>query len=468
MHGRLAPCEEWDMSDQNAPQSPEWRSAHEGHGIHPAHQGSSPFQRLAERLTYLSNSRRWRVARNGILAGLLAGAVTCAYRFMISEATAFARNAYAFIGDHPATIAGFFAAAIVVAALIWIVVRRVPESSGSGIPQVKGLIQGDSPMRPGRVLGARFLGGGAAAIFGLSLGREGPSIQLGAAAAQLLGRPLRATPEEERHLLTSGAAAGLSAAFNAPVSGLMFGIEGLHKSFSPLVIASAATGALAADVIASLVFGSEPVLQFGAVGTVPIGLLWAVIPLGLVAGLLGALFNKILLASQGLQKLPGPLPIMLALALALPCGLFFPLALGGGEKAIKWAEFGAASVGTVLILLLVRITFTAVSFGSGIPGGIFMPVLAIGTLTGASYALILQHFGFSEGYQAALAVCGMAGLLAATVRTPLTSILLTAEMTGSLSHLLPVATVVIIAIFVADALRVPPIYDALLERSRKH
>ena len=447
MHGRLAPCEEWDMSDQNAPQSPEWRSAHEGHGIHPAHQGSSPFQRLAERLTYLSNSRRWRVARNGILAGLLAGAVTCAYRFMISEATAFARNAYAFIGDHPATIAGFFAAAIVVAALIWIVVRRVPESSGSGIPQVKGLIQGDPPMR---------------------LGREGPSIQLGAAAAQLLGRPLRATPEEERHLLTSGAAAGLSAAFNAPVSGLMFGIEGLHKSFTPLVIASAATGALAADVIASLVFGSEPVLQFGAVGTVPIGLLWAVLPLGLVAGLLGALFNKILLASQKLQELPGPFPILLALGLALPCGLFFPLALGGGEKAIKWAEFGAASVGAVLILLLVKIAFTAVSFGAGIPGGIFMPILAIGTLTGASYALILQHLGFSAGYQAALAVCGMAGLLAATVRTPLTSILLTAEMTGSLSHLLPVATVVIIAIFVADALRVPPIYDALLERSRKH
>ena len=232
--------------------------------------------------------------------------------------------------------------------------------------------------------------------------------------------------------------------------------------------ASAATGALAADVIASLVFGSEPVLQFGAVGTVPIGLLWAVLPLGLVAGLLGALFNKILLASQKLQELPGPFPILLALGLALPCGLFFPLALGGGEKAIKWAEFGAASVGAVLILLLVKTAFTAVSFGAGIPGGIFMPILAIGTLTGASYALILQHLGFSAGYQAALAVCGMAGLLAATVRTPLTSILLTAEMTGSLSHLLPVATVVIIAIFVADALRVPPIYDALLERSRKH
>ena len=106
MHGKLAPCEERDMSDQNTPQSPEWHSAHEGQDVHPAHQGSSSFQRLAERLTYLSNSRRWRVARNGILAGLLAGAVTCAYRFMIGEATAFARDAYSSIGDHPhATVA---------------------------------------------------------------------------------------------------------------------------------------------------------------------------------------------------------------------------------------------------------------------------------------------------------------------------------------------------------------------------
>lgn len=322
-------------------------------------------------------------------------------------------------------------------------------------------------MHPVRVIAARFSGGGAAALFGLSLGREGPSIQIGAAAAQLLKRPLRATPEEERHLLTSGAAAGLSAAFNAPVSGLMFGMEGLHRSFSPLVIGSAATGALAADVVAGIAFGSDAVLQFGTVQLMPMYLLWAAIPLGLLAGLIGALFNRLLLASQRLQHLPGPGGILVALAVALPCGLFVPFAIGGGEQAIEWAEFGAASLGAIVIVLLVKIAFTAVSFGSGVPGGIFMPILAIGTLTGAGYTLVLEAIGFPEGYRAALAVCGMAGLLAATVRTPLTSILLTAEMTGSLSHLLPVATVVIIAIFIADALHVPPIYDALLARSSR-
>ncbi|MGO1859430.1 ClC family H(+)/Cl(-) exchange transporter [Ancrocorticia populi] len=430
-------------------------------------ENSEPFNAMTARISHLFGSRRWRVARNGILAGLLAGTITCGYRFMIGKATEFARWAYAFIGDHAIAIALFFVAALAASALIWAAIRFSPDASGSGIPQVKGLLQGDPPMRPLRVLAARFTGAGAAALFGLSLGREGPSIHIGAASAELLKRPLRATSEEERHLMTSGAAAGLSAAFNAPVSGLMFGIEGLHRSFSPLVIASAATGALAADVIAGLAFGSEPVLQFGTVETIPISLLWAVVPLGIIAGLVGALFNQILLGSQMLQHLPGPAPLFVALALALPCGLFFPLALGGGEKAIDWAEFGATSIGAVLIILLVKVVFTAVSFGSGVPGGIFMPILAIGTLTGSAYALALQNLGLPEGYQAALAVCGMAGLLAATVRTPLTSILLTAEMTGNLSHLLPIATAVIIAIFVADALRVPPIYDALLERRRQ-
>jgi H+/Cl- antiporter ClcA len=139
--------------------------------------------------------------------------------------------------------------------------------------------------------------------------------------------------------------------------------------------------------------------------------------------------------------------------------------LGGGEDLIEWAEVGSIGLGAVLVALAAKIALTTVSFGSGVPGGIFMPILAIGTLTGAGYALGARALGLSGDLRMALAVCGMAGVLAASVRTPLTSILLTAEMTGTLGHLLPVATVVIMSIFTADALRVPPIYDALLQRS---
>lgn len=402
-----------------------------------------------------------------MLAGLLAGLIGSAYRAMIAETSGVARRIYEFLGSEgPLPLVAWMVAAGLAAFATSRLIVWEPMSSGSGIPQVKGILEHKMTMRPLPVLVARFAGGTIGSVFGLSLGREGPSIHLGAASAQLLAKPLRATSEEQDHLLTSGAAAGLSAAFSAPVSGMLFGIEGLHRSFSPLVIASASTGALAADAVATAIFGPHPILQFGTVDVLTLPLLWVVLPLGVVAGLVGSLVNRLLLASQDLLgKLPTTARLFVALLIALPCGLWLPQVLGGGERLIGWAEFEATGLGIVALLLVAKILFTSTSFGSGIPGGIFMPILAIGTLTGAGYAIAAQTLGLPGQYQAILAVCGMAGVLAASVRTPLTSILLTAEMTGSLAHLLPVATVVVIAVFTADALRIPPIYDALLERS---
>ena len=420
---------------------------------------------LAGRIRHLTGSRRWRVARNGVLAGFAAGALGCAYRWVIASGTDLARTAYAGLADHPWWLPWWLLAGIVVATGVWWLVSWEPSAAGSGIPQVKGILAGRLGIRPVRVIVARFVGGAAGALAGLSLGREGPSIHLGAAISRLLAGPLRATPEETDHLVTAGAAAGLSAAFNAPVSGLMFAVEGLHRSFSPLVVAAAATAALTADAVATLAFGPRPILEFGAVPELPLRLLWVVLPLGCLAGLLGAWLNRILLASQALTRLWGPLPILVAVLAALACGLLLPAALGGGEELIGWAEYAATGLGAVVLLLVVKVALTAVSFGSGLPGGIFMPILAVGTLAGAGYALAAQAAGLAPGFRSILAVCGMAGVLAASVRTPLTAILLTAEMTGSLGHLLPVATVVVIGVFTADALRVPPIYDALLARS---
>jgi len=420
---------------------------------------------LTGRVGHLVGSRRWRVARNGVCAGLVAGSVGCAYRWMIALGTDGARAAYAGLVDHPWWLPLWLIAVLAVSCGGWWLMSWEPSAGGSGIPQVKAILQGRLEIRPVRVIVARFAGGAAGALAGLSLGREGPSIHLGAAISRLLAVPLRATPEETDHLVTAGAAAGLSAAFNAPVSGLMFAVEGLHRSFSPLVVASAATAALTADAVATLAFGPRPILEFGAVPELPLRLLWVVLPLGCLAGLLGAWLNRILLASHALTRLWGPLPILVAVLAALACGLLLPAVLGGGEELIGWAEYAATGLGAVVVLLVVKVALTAVSFGSGLPGGIFMPILAVGTLAGGAYALAVQPAGLAPEYRVILAVCGMAGVLAASVRTPLTSILLTAEMTGSLGHLLPVATVVVIAVFTADALRVPPIYDALLARS---
>lgn len=411
-------------------------------------------------------SRGWRAAWGGVLAGLAGGSVACAYRFALAQGTRFARASYQAIGARPWLALAWVCGAALLAWAVRGLLRAEPSAAGSGIPQVKGYLQGVVALHGWSVLGVRFVGGVGGSLAGLSLGREGPCVHLGAAAASLLARPLRADERERHQLATAGAAAGLSAAFSAPVSGMLFAIEGLHHRFSPLLVISSASGAIAADAVASGAFGERPVLDFGAVHPLPLALLWVVVPLGALAGAVGAGTNRVLLRAQRLYGLVPPAArLPLALATALPVGLLAPDALGGGEGLIGRAQLGALTLAACLALGTLKLAFTATSFGSGMPGGIFMPILALGTLTGAAYARVALGAGLPAGTLGILAVCGMGGVLAASVKAPLTSILLVAEMSGSFGHLLAVATTVMVAMLVSDALGARPIYDALLERS---
>lgn len=175
--------------------------------------------------------------------------------------------------------------------------------------------------------------------------------------------------------------------------------------------------------------------------------------------------NRALLGFQtAYNKLPWFIRPCIALLIALPCGLFLPEVLGGGSNLIKLAETVDSGIGLLLVYLGVKILFTCTSFGSGTPGGIFMPILSVGALSGSLLGLFAMNFGLQSSYIADFAICGMAGALASSVKAPVTSILLAAEMTGSLVHLMPVAACSFIALFISDILKVTPIYEALLER----
>ncbi len=159
------------------------------------------------------------------------------------------------------------------------------------------------------------------ALFGLSLGREGPSIQIGASGAQCVSHRLRGHRREdmqEHYLVTAGAAAGLSAAFSAPLSGMMFALEGVHRSFSPAILMGATAASLTADFVSKYCFGLRPVLDFGDIGQLSLEEYVWLIPLGLVAGLVGSLMNRSLLGFQTLYgKLPAWSRPMIAIAMDL-------------------------------------------------------------------------------------------------------------------------------------------------------
>ena len=217
--------------------------------------------------------------------------------------------------------------------------------------------------------------------------------------------------------------------------------------------------------MSKFIFGLKPVLAYGEIAQLPLSAYPWLLLVGLASGLVGALANKSLLAFGTLyQKLPAWSRTTLALLLALPCGLLLPQVLGGGQGLIQLSQGVSASLALIALLLGVKILFTSTSFGSGLPGGIFLPLLSMGALTGCLTARLLLPLGLSQSAIAAFSVCAMAGVLAAAVKAPITSILLMAEMTGSLVHLLPVAAVAFLALLVSDLLRVRPIYEVLLER----
>ncbi|MBT1176984.1 ClC family H(+)/Cl(-) exchange transporter [Bifidobacterium callimiconis] len=431
----------------------------------------SPHRRQAQIHRFLSDFSRvkWRIAAKGIISGFAVGLLVVLYRLGIGYGTKFATAMYAWLRDNPLWIAAWAAAAVLAGLFVAWLIRWEPMASGSGIPQTEGVVTRGMRMRSWSILVVRYAGGLLCGLFSLSMGREGPSVQIGAATSQATGGRLAHGQVDRNALITSGAAAGLSAAFCAPLSGAMFALEEIHRSFSPTILLTAMSASLTSDFVAKYCFGLRPVLDFATIQQLPLTHYWWLLPLGLATGVIGVAMNRLLL---GLQTLMSHVPAMarpiISLAVALPCGMLLPLTLGGGENLIAFMERGGAGLGLLAALLIVKMLFTATSFASGAPGGIFMPILAVGSITGALVATLGGMpdlpIALDTQYVSVFAVIGMAGTLAAATKAPITSILLIVEMSGNITHMLPVAACVLIALFVADICNTKPIYEVLLDR----
>ena len=205
---------------------------------------------------------RVHVIFQGLAVGLTAGFASILYRILLGQAERF--SFFALSGEEPIPIPLLVPLWCLAAWVIGRIMEWEPLARGSGIPQVEGELLGQISMNWWRVLTAKFLGGALSIALGLSLGREGPSIQIGSASGKGIARLGKKDTLEERLMISSGASAGLSAAFNAPLAGVVFALEEVHKSFSPLILLSAMTASLAADAVSKYVFGLGPIFSFGA------------------------------------------------------------------------------------------------------------------------------------------------------------------------------------------------------------
>ncbi len=409
----------------------------------------------------------------GVGIGITSGLLIVLYRLALEKAEIILDYIYKTISNKPILILPWILALIVIGYIVGLMVKNEPMISGSGIPQIEGVLLRKLDMSWWRVIIGKFFGGVLSIGAGLSLGREGPSVQLGAAIGQGFSKIFKRIKIEEKYLITSGASAGLAAAFNAPLAGTMFALEEVHKNFSPLILLSAISSALSADFIASGFLGLKPVFDFGNLALLPLKFYFYIILLGIIIGVLGVLFNVTLLKTQDLYVkqtwLRKELRIIIPLLLSVIFGLLLPQVLGGGHELITSLTVGNFSLKLLIIVLVMKFLFTMVSFGSGAPGGIFLPLLTIGALIGNTYGVILIHFAhFDSMYISNFIILGMAGYFAAVVKSPITGTILITEMTGSFNHLLSLAIVTIIAYIVADALGSKPVYEALLEKILKN
>ena len=408
----------------------------------------------------------------GLCVGLIGGFIVLLYRVALTFAGNWLIKILSYIKGNPFRCAVWF---LILMALAWIVGRLVkwePMISGSGIPQVEGEVSGRLSQNWKRVLPAKFAGGFLCMLGGLSLGREGPSIQLGAMAGQGISRALGRGKREEKFLMTCGASAGLSAAFHAPLAGMMFAVEEIHKTFSIPILLPVMTASVTADYIASHILGLDPVFHFQITEYLPQNYYWLLILLGILVGVSGVFYNWGMLKAQELyRKIPllketGRL--LIAFLTAGVLGLVMPSVLGSGSGLIASLTKGEMVLGMVVLTLVVKFLFSAVSFGSGAPGGIFFPLLILGALLGAVFAMTgAEFFGLDPVYINNFVLLGMTGFFTAIVRAPLTGIILLFEMSGSISQLLSLSIVSVTAYIVATLMRSEPIYDSLLKRILK-
>jgi len=412
---------------------------------------------------------RLKLVLEGIAIGLFSGLLIVLYRYLLEKAEILTSRIQLLQITNPWSIPLWFILLLFIGYLVGNIIKHEPMVSGSGIPQVKGVLLRQLDMNWWKVIIGKFIGGVLSIGAGLSLGREGPSVQIGAAVGQGFSRIFQRIKIEEKYLITSGASAGLSAAFNAPLAGAIFALEELHKSFSPLVLLSAMSASLTADFVSKEFFGLKPVFNFSHLSPLPLNYYLYLIFLGITVGIGGVLFNHILLKSQSFYHKQKWLPIqlrpMIPLLAAGILGLLLPQVLGGGHKLIHSLVNDIVPFKLLLLVLIVKFLFTMLSYGSGAPGGIFLPLLVIGALIGDVFGIIaVKIFHFSPEYLNNFIILAMAGYFTSIVKAPITASILITEMTGSFSHLLSLTVVSITSYLTADILNSKPIYDSLLER----
>lgn len=414
------------------------------------------------------------LARMAIIAafsGVLAGLFGAAFRICLLQAASARETLLTWAHQWP--LLGWLAPVVVSGTLVtiaaWLVQRFAPIAAGSGVQHVEAVMRGEAAPAPIAVLPVKFLGGLLAIGSGLALGREGPTVQMGATIGARVARFFAVPDDGVRIIQSAVAGASLGVAFNTPLGGVAFVFEELARHFTVRLMVSTLAASASGMLVARAMLGDvvdftvieppEPVLI-----TVLAGL-----TLGALLGLLGAAYNRTLITTVDRFAAVTALPILGKSAMVGGVvGLvawFEPMLVGGGDPIIQAVLGAPVSMSLLVTVFVARWLLGPFSYAAQTPGGIFAPLLVVGAVFGALFAevagLLVPGLPFSPTMGA---IVGMAAFFTGVVRAPFTGTLLVLGMTGTMTPLLPILAACVAATVVPYALGNAPIYDTLRAR----
>lgn len=342
-----------------------------------------------------------------------------------------------------------------------------PAARGSGVNQTKAALYIYNGYISFRTVVGKFITSALAIGGGHSLGPEDPSLQIGAGVASIIARKLGLSRQRLRLFAPIGAAAGLAAAFNAPIAAILFVIEEVIGQWSAAVLGSIVLAAISSVVVARRFWGAEPMFRIPAVNLRDNRELIAYAALGVIGGLLAFVFSRALAYLRPrLRGLPRWTQFVQPGVAGLLVGLIgfigFPQVMGAGYDAIDQAMHGQYAWKFLLALAILKLVATTLSFSTGTPGGMFAPTLFIGAMLGAGVGSFEKlFFPHLTGTVGSYALVGMGVLFAGFLRVPLTSVFMVLEVSGNYSIILPVILANTVAYLLSRALQPVPIFEVL-------
>ncbi len=409
----------------------------------------------------------FRLTIQGVMVGIFAGLMVCLYRYLLYGSEHVLRDFLATIKGNVVYIILFFISLAVMGLLIDWLTKWEVDSAGSGIPQVYAEIKGHMEANWAKVLFSKIAAGVLTALGGLSLGPEGPSVQIGGMAGKGVAKLFKGSKTDELRLILVGSAVGITAAFNAPLAGVIFVFEEINHGFDKTLVFIAFVAAIVSDFISKVIFGQATALTFPVLN-IPLMDYWILIVLGVFIGILGYIYNVGMIKSSDVVanlKIPSWLKFVLVFMVSGVVALTIPEISDGGHFMLDMLDVAVPSLGVLVFLLVIKYLFSMFSFSSGAPGGIFLPILVLGAYIGAVFgAIVIPAFGFEQDLIYKFVIISMAGFFAATVRSPITGVVLLAEMCGSTESLVAMIIVSLIAYAVPTLLGNEPIYESLYDR----